>query len=352
MKINFGSTYKEVEQLLKASLKPTNKADDTAFERSLGSLVSQPVDFQREKASVVTNATPPSLPKSPMEEVKASYRFNDPGMMMPGLDPLSPSETSQIPSENGGMSVKTPTLLEARRVTLEPTKMMSSLEGPKMAPQSFLLPKTELASDRISPMQPLTPLRVEGSPPLDSVSVSTPREMPPQLGQKEILSRLSVASQKAGLDPSLAMAVVKAESGFNVRAVSADGHNSKGLFQLLDSTGKTLLSRAETTDQQYNPFDPDLNIQLGTSYLRYLHDIFRSPTQISESRSTKSAANEESLEQLAVAAFNAGEGRVAAAQHRTEQAGKDPAYYDNIAPFLPRSTREYVARVVRGKRLF
>jgi soluble lytic murein transglycosylase-like protein len=176
--------------------------------------------------------------------------------------------------------------------------------------------------------------------------------MPPQVGQKEILSRLSVASQKAGLDPTLAMAVVKAESGFNVRAVSADGHYSKGLFQLLDSTGKTLLSRAETTNQQYDPFDPDLNIQLGTSYLRYLHDIFRSPTQISESRTTKSAANEESLEQLAVAAFNAGEGRVAAAQHRTEQAGKDPAHYDNVAPFLPRSTREYVARVVRGKRLF
>ena len=344
MKINFGSTYKEVEQLLKASLKPTNKADDAAFEKSLGSLLSQPVESPKEKTDVLTNATPPSAPKSPMEEVKASYRFNDPGMMMPGLDPLSPSETPQIPSENSGMSVKTPTLLEARRVTLEPTKMMSSLDGSKMALQSLLPPQAELTSARLSPMQPLTPF--------ESASVSTPREMPPQLGQKEILSRLSVASQKVGLDPSLAMAVVKAESGFNVRAISADGHNSKGLFQLLDSTGKTLLSRAEAADQQYDPFDPDLNIQLGTSYLRYLHDIFRAPTQLSKSRATKSAADENSLEQLAVAAFNAGEGRVAAAQHRSEQAGKDPAQYDNVAPFLPRSTREYVARVVRGKRLF
>ncbi len=149
------------------------------------------------------------------------------------------------------------------------------------------------------------------------------------------------------------MAVVKAESGFNVRAVSADGHYSKGLFQLLDSTGKHLLSRAETQpDRDYDPFDPDLNIQLGTSYLRYLHDIFRTPTELPNARSTKSAADDNSLEQLAVAAFNAGEGRVAAAPHRTEQAGKDPAHYDNVAPFLPRSTREYVARVVRGKRLF
>jgi NAD(P)-dependent dehydrogenase (short-subunit alcohol dehydrogenase family) len=110
--------------------------------------------------------------------------------------------------------------------------------------------------------------------------------------------------------------------------------------------------RSEAAAQDYDPFDPDLNIQLGTSYLRYLHDIFRTPTELPNSRTTKSAADERSLEQLAVAAFNAGEGRVASAQHRTEQAGKDPAHYDNVAPFLPRSTREYVARVVGGKRLF
>ena len=349
MKINFGSTYKEVEQLLKASLKPTSKVDDAGFEKSLGSLLSQPVESPKKNADVLTNATPPALPKSPMEEVKASYRFDNPGLMMPDLDPLSPPETQAIPSENGGMSVKTPTLLEARRVTLEPTKMMSSLEGQPMALQSLLSPQGELTA-ALSPLQPPLPSKIEVS----KVSEGTaPKVMPPQLGEKEILSRLNLASQKVGLDPSLAMAVVKAESGFNVRAVSSDGHYSKGLFQLLDTTGKHLLSRAETpTDQDYDPFDPDLNIQLGTSYLRYLHDIFRTPTQLPNARTTKSAADDKSLEQLAVAAFNAGEGRVAAAQHRTEQAGKDPAHYDNVAPFLPRSTREYVARVVGGKRLF
>jgi soluble lytic murein transglycosylase-like protein len=351
MKINFGSTYKDVEQILKASLKPTSKADDAGFEKSLGSLLSQPIDSPKQNEAVLTNATPPALPKSPMEEVKASYRFNDPGLMMPGLDPLSPTETLQIPSENGGMSVKTPTLLEARRVTLEPTKMMSFLEGQPLALQSLLSPEGSLTSGALMPSSS-TPSTREVSKPLEGVEQAAPRIMPPQLGQREILSRLSSASHKVGLDPSLAMAVVKAESGFNVRAVSADGHYSKGLFQLLDSTGKNLLSRAETTNKQYDPFDPDLNIQLGTSYLRYLHDIFRTPTQLPNARTTKTAADENSLEQLAVAAFNAGEGRVAAAQHRSEQAGKDPAHYDNVAPFLPRSTREYVARVVRGKRLF
>jgi soluble lytic murein transglycosylase-like protein len=134
--------------------------------------------------------------------------------------------------------------------------------------------------------------------------------------------------------------------------VSSDGHASKGLFQLLDSTGKDLLARGAQTDRPYDPFDPDLNIELGTSYLKYLHDIFKSPTSLPNDRSTKPAADDTSLEMLAVAAFNAGEGRVASAQHRAQRAGKDPAHYDNVAPFLPASTREYVSRVVSSKKLF
>jgi soluble lytic murein transglycosylase-like protein len=353
MKINFGSTYKDVQQLLKASLKPHDKVDGAGFEKSLGSLLSQPADSTKKTDSILTNTATPGMHKTPMEEVRGSYRFNNPGMMMPELDLMSPQETPAIPSENGGMSVKTPTLFEARRVTLEPTKMMSSLQPSKATALQSVVPQSSSSSIGAD----FASLSTQARPQIDLAKASeavqtTPTILSPRLEQKEILSRLSLASQKIGLDPTLAMSVVKAESGFNVRAVSKDGHYSKGLFQLLDTTGKTLLSRSETGAQDYDPFDPDLNIQLGTSYLRYLHDIFRTPTELPNSRTTKSAADERSLEQLAVAAFNAGEGRVASAQHRTEQAGKDPAHYDNVAPFLPRSTREYVARVVGGKRLF
>lgn len=363
MRINFGSTYKDVEQLLKGSLKPTSGQDDAAFEKSLGDLLLQPIDSSKESATPLTNSTFSQSSKSSMEEVKASYRFHDPSLMMPDLAPLLPEQTEPVPSENGGVSVKTPTLLEARRVTLEPTRVMSELQ-PQASPLSGVLPREQEPLQSMVSIAPLTmaPTGLVGAgvsvspvppqPPVPQIVSPSPNKMPPQLDQKEIVSRLSLASQKIGLDPALAKAVVSAESGFNVRAVSSDGHNSKGLFQLLDSTGKTLLSRGGDEGRDYDPFDPDLNMELGTSYLRYLHDIFRSPTQLPGSRTTKSAANEQSLEQLAVAAFNAGEGRVASAQLRTEQAGKDPAYYDNVAPFLPRSTREYVARVVRGKRLF
>jgi Transglycosylase SLT domain len=355
MRINFGSTYKEVEQLLKGSLKPSTRADDAAFEKSLGDLLLQPIDPPKDSPPPLSNSTFSQPSKSSMEDVKASYRFHDPSLMLPDLVPLVPEQVEAVPSENGVISVKTPTPVEARRVTLEPTRMMSALQ-PQVSSLSTLIPKEpellqSLAPANLSTVSAPSDLNVP-LPPVLGVTQPSPHKLPPQLDQKEIASRISLASQKLGLDPALAMSVVHAESGFNVRAVSADGHNSKGLFQLLDSTGKTLLSRAGDNEREYDPFDPDLNTELGTSYLRYLHDIFRTPTQLSGSRMTKSAADEQSLEQLAVAAFNAGEGRVASAQLRTERAGKDPAHYDNVAPFLPRSTREYVARVVRGKRLF
>jgi soluble lytic murein transglycosylase-like protein len=93
-------------------------------------------------------------------------------------------------------------------------------------------------------------------------------------------------------------------------------------------------------------------MELGTSYLRYLHDIFQTPTDLPNDHRTRSAADKASLEKLAVAAFNAGEGRVASAQHRAERAGKDPSHYDEVAPYLPESTRNYVSRVISGKKLF
>lgn len=356
MRINFASTYKEVQQLLKASTKPSTQADEAAFARSLGDLLLQPTEVSGENVPPLTNSTFSEPVKSSMEEVKASYRFHDPNLLMPELAPLEPPATEAIPSENGGSGVKTPTLLEARRVTLEPTRVMSELQPQISSIESMLAGEPEI----LQSLAPKTPTIASSEipsvtkPPIPEVAPRTSPgiNLPPQLGQKEIVSRLSLASQKIGLDPTLAMSVVRAESGFNVRAVSTDGHNSKGLFQLLDSTGKTILSRADSPSDDYDPFDPDLNIQLGTSYLRYLHDIFKTPTQLPGSLKTTAAADDKSLEQLAVAAFNAGEGRVASAQQRSERAGKDPAHYDNVAPFLPRSTREYVARVVRGKRLF
>ncbi len=294
MRIDFGAHFKDVSRLLRASATPTTTAGKASFAGSLESLLPQP-PVSTEKAP--ESPAPPSSP----DDIHARYRFGEPALELPSLQPELPPELPAQEGEAMAEGVKTPTVYQVKRIELagEPAGSMGAL-----------------------------------------------------MGQSEIRQKLQWVGQRFGVDPSLAAAVVKTESGFNPRAVSSDGHASKGLFQLLDSTGKDLLARGEHIDRPYDPFDPDLNIELGTSYLKYLHDIFSSPTSLPNNRSTKPAADDSSLEKLAVAAFNAGEGRVASAQHRAERAGKDPAHYENVAPFLPASTREYVSRVVSSKKLF
>jgi soluble lytic murein transglycosylase-like protein len=300
MKIDFAARYKEVANLLQASTKPSNAPLDEAFEKDLGSLLLQP----SENTEVKPQRTEPYLPKQtlrePMGDMRASLRLDAPALEMPPMTPLSPpvgvpEEVPAVPAV-----VKTPTVLEVKRVEI--------------------------------------PASGSGDP--------------APLERSQIIERLISASKVAGINPALAQAVVNSESSFNIKAVSNDGHASKGLFQLLDTTGRHLMSKADLNDEEYDPFNPDLNIKLGTSYLKYLHDIFRVPTELPNRLQTRAAADDQSLEKLAVAAFNAGEGRVASAQTRTAKVGNDPAHYEQVAPFLPSSTREYVSRVLASKKLF
>ncbi len=152
--------------------------------------------------------------------------------------------------------------------------------------------------------------------------------------------------EKIGIDPLLGMAVVENESSFKTKAVSEDGHASKGLFQLLDSTGKELHGKE---GEGYDPFHPETNVELGLTYLRKLHDVFSEATELREGVFTVPSKDTSSLEHTAVAAFNAGEGRVANAQKRAKEAGKDPSLYDQIAPFLPPSTQSYVEKVFASR---
>jgi hypothetical protein len=303
MKIDFAARYKEVAGLLKASSKASEAQADPAFEQDLGSLLLQPAETTEQKPKKVETYTPRQTLRDPMEDIRASFKFPEPELQMSPIGPISLDEQVSGPITPQVPAVKTPTVLEVKRVEMP-------VSGPAVA---------------------------EGLP---------------HLNKEEIRSRLVSASSKLGLDPSLVQSVVSAESSFNVRAVSSDGHASKGLFQLLDSTGKHLMSRADNTPKEYDPFNPDLNISLGTSYLRYLHDIFKTNTDLPKQLQTRAAADPISLEKFAVAAFNAGEGRVASAQIRSERVGKDPSYYEQVAPFLPRTTREYVTKVVQGKKLF
>jgi hypothetical protein len=111
------------------------------------------------------------------------------------------------------------------------------------------------------------------------------------------------ASGRYRLDPDLVSSVIKAESGFNVRAVSPKG--ARGLMQLMPGTASQL--------GVPNAFDPEANVEGGTKYLRELLERYNFDLV------------------KALAAYNAGPLRV-------EQFGGVPPYYE---------TRAYVARVVR-----
>ena len=111
------------------------------------------------------------------------------------------------------------------------------------------------------------------------------------------------AARQFDVDAALVSAVIKAESDYNPRIVSHKG--ARGLMQLMPATAK----RFGVT----NSFDPHENIHGGTRYLRWLLKKFDGNAD------------------LAVAAYNAGEGNV--------------WKYDGVPPF--RETVNYINRIAK-----
>lgn len=111
------------------------------------------------------------------------------------------------------------------------------------------------------------------------------------------------AARHFDVDAALVSAVIKAESDFQPRTVSHKG--ARGLMQLMPATAK----RFGVT----NSFDPEANIYGGVRYLRWLLKTF------------------EGNADLAVAAYNAGEGNV--------------WKYNGVPPF--RETVNYINRIAR-----
>ena len=108
-------------------------------------------------------------------------------------------------------------------------------------------------------------------------------------------------ANKYGVDPSLALAVMQAESSGNPNAQSSAG--AIGLFQLMPSTAQWL---------GVDPNDPIQNIEGGVKYLSQLLDQFNGDTT------------------LALAAYNAGPGNV--------------TKYGGVPPFV--ETQNYVSKIL------
>jgi len=142
------------------------------------------------------------------------------------------------------------------------------------------------------------------SAPPSGTTIGTPQRpvaSPPTRASLDQMVR--EASSRHQIDPDFVNSVIKAESNFQPRAVSRKG--AQGLMQLMPTTASHLGVN--------DPFDPQANVEGGTSYLSQLLDQY----------------HDDPIK--ALAAYNAGPQRV--------------DQYHGVPPYL--ETRAYVARIVR-----
>ncbi len=132
---------------------------------------------------------------------------------------------------------------------------------------------------------------------------------------KELVPQLKPIFSAQKVPPELVW-VAEVESGFNRHALSPAG--AAGLFQLMPDTAKRFGLSLWPRDQRYQP---EPSATASAQYLKYLHDRFKDW-------------------RLALASYNAGEGRV---QRLLDRYKADD--YDSIATHLPAETQLYVPRV-------
>ena len=126
-------------------------------------------------------------------------------------------------------------------------------------------------------------------------------------GNGQIDDLIRKNASRFGIDPYLVFLVIEQESHFRTRAVSPKG--ARGLMQLMPGTARRF--------GVSSPFDPAENIRGGTQYLKQLLTMFKGRVD------------------LALASYNAGEGRVL-------------DYGNRVPPF--KETRDYVKRISRRYR--
>lgn len=133
---------------------------------------------------------------------------------------------------------------------------------------------------------------------------SAPGSFATATAPQDIRELAQAAAARYGVDPSLVLSVINAESGFDPRSVSSAG--AMGLMQLMPGTAREL--------GVSNAFDPAQNIDGGVRYLKQMLQRFHGDVT------------------RAVAAYNAGPAAV-------EQHGGVPPFSE---------TRQYVERVLQG----
>lgn len=163
------------------------------------------------------------------------------------------------------------------------------------------------------------------SAPIDALPLEYWRILFPQ----PYWSTIQAESEKNGLDPYMVAALIRQETEFNPGAIS--NKNAYGLMQLLPSVGRSMakeegIRHFETSEL----LDPNINIRLGTRYLKQTMDKF------------------DGRPEYTFAAYNAGDNRVTDWQSIGNYRGIDE-FVESI-PFT--ETREYVQAIIRNEMIY
>jgi membrane-bound lytic murein transglycosylase D len=173
----------------------------------------------------------------------------------------------------------------------------------------------------VPPVRPPTPKDPGARPAVVDIPHYEPwlarmRQRPAPGRAAALLPRVQAVFREEGLPPELAW-LAESESTFNPGALSPVG--AKGLFQLMPETAKSLGLQTFLPDERAHP---EKSARAAAQYLRRLHGRFGDWP-------------------LALAAYNAGEGRVS----RTLARQKATTFAE-IADSLPAETRMYVPKVL------
>ena len=141
--------------------------------------------------------------------------------------------------------------------------------------------------ERVLQAQPLPPLAGESAGTVLGVSAFFERSP----AYRQVQHQVREASAQHEIDHELLQALIATESGFDASAVSPKG--AVGLMQVLPATAARFGVAADRTASiEKKLTDPRINLTTGSRYLRHLFNLF--PGQL----------------ELALAAYNAGEGAV------------------------------------------
>ena len=154
--------------------------------------------------------------------------------------------------------------------------------------------------------------------------------------QKNILMKIYVKeyeeyvekySNEYEMDPNLIFAIIKAESNFNMQAVS--NKDAKGLMQLMYPTAEDVAKILKLEINEEKILEPECNIMLGTKYISILLDKYKNTP-------------------LALAAYNAGSGNV----DKWIVEGTIKENGDNIENIPYKETNNYVRKILRDYQIY